>query len=54
MENEGKKKKCFFSMIWESVTKTGVCCGPGETCGGPAKEDDNKTVDNENTKEPDN
>ncbi len=54
MENEGKKKKGFFSMIWESMTKTGGCCGPGETCGGPAKEDDNKAVENENTKEPDN
>ena len=61
MENEGKKKKGFFSMIWESMTKTGGCCGPGETCGGPvetccgpAKEDDNKTVENENTKKSDN
>ena len=61
MENEGKKKKGFFSMIWESMTKTGGCCGPGETCGGsaesccgPAKEDDNKTAENRNAKESDN
>jgi hypothetical protein len=54
MENEEKKKKGFFSMIWESMTKTGGCCGPGETCGGQAKEDDNKTVEDENTKEHDN
>ena len=61
MENERKKKKGFFSMIWESMTKTGGCCGPGEICGrpaetccGPTKEDDNKTVENENTKESDN
>ncbi len=35
-----KKKKGFFKMIRESMTKTGGCCGPGETCGGPSKEDD--------------
>ncbi len=52
MENE--KKKGFFAMMWESMTKTGCCCGPGESCCGPAKEDDNKTVENENTKESDN
>ncbi len=54
MENEGKKKKGFFSMIWESMTKTGGCCGSGETCCGPAKEDDKTTVENENTQESDN
>ncbi len=54
MENEGKKKKGFFSMIWESMTKTGGCCGSGETCCGPAKEDDKKIAENENTKESDN
>ena len=54
MENEAKKKKGFFSMIWESMTKTGGCCGPGETCCGPATEDTNKSVDNENKKESDN
>ena len=61
MKNEKKKKKGFFSMIWESMTKTGGCCGSGETCCGPAKtccgsakEDDNKTAGNEKTKESDN
>ena len=54
MKNEKKKKKGFFSMIWESMTKTGGCCGSGETCCGPAKKDSNKTVENENTKESDN
>ena len=61
MENEGKKKKGFFSTLWESMNKAGGCCGSGETCGGPtetcydsAKEDDNKTVENENTKKSDN
>ena len=54
MENEKKKKKGFFSMIWESMTKTGGCCGSGETCCGPGKADDSKTVENENTKESEN
>ncbi len=54
MDNEEKKKKGFFSMIWESMTKTGGCCGSGETCCRPAKEDENKSDENENTKESDN
>ena len=37
MKNEKKKKKGFFSVIRESMGKTGGCCGPGETCGGPVK-----------------
>lgn len=35
MKDEQKKKKGFFNMIKESLVKTGGCCGPGETCGGP-------------------
>ena len=42
MENE--KKKSLLSAIRESMTKTGGCCGPGETCGGPEKENDKATV----------
>lgn len=38
MEKERKKKKGLFAMIRESMSKTGGCCGPGETCCGPAKE----------------
>lgn len=30
---EEKKKKGFFAAIMESMTKTGGCCGNGETCG---------------------
>lgn len=37
MNNEKKPKKGFFSILRESFTKTGGCCGAGETCGGPAK-----------------
>lgn len=40
MENEKKKKKGLFSAIRESLSKTGGCCGPGETCCGPSKEED--------------
>jgi len=44
MKNEKKKKKGFFSLIKESMSKTGGCCGPGETCGGSAK-DNVKPID---------
>jgi hypothetical protein len=40
MNEENKKKKGFWSMIRESMTKTGGCCGPGETCGCPPNEND--------------
>ena len=43
METE-KKKKGLLATIWESMTKTGGCCGGGESCGcGPSSEDDSKT-----------
>jgi len=44
MDNEKKKKKGLFSVIRESMTKTGGCCGPGETCGGPVTENDKTTT----------
>lgn len=31
--NDPKKKKGWLAVIWESMTKTGGCCGPGESCG---------------------
>ena len=37
MTNESKKKKGLLAVLWESLTKTGGCCGPGETCGGLGK-----------------
>jgi hypothetical protein len=37
MTDEKKKKKGFLSAIWESMTKTGGCCGSGEDCCGPQK-----------------
>jgi hypothetical protein len=30
---EQKQKKGFMAAIWESMTKTGGCCGSGESCG---------------------
>ena len=41
---KSEKKKGILSAIKESLTKTGGCCGPGETCGGSAKEKDKATV----------
>lgn len=38
MKDDIKPKKSFFGLIRESLTKTGGCCGAGETCGTPAKE----------------
>jgi hypothetical protein len=44
METE-KKKKGFIATIWESMSKTGGCCGGGGNCGcGPSDEDDKKTA----------
>jgi hypothetical protein len=31
-----KQKKGFLAAIWESMTKTGGCCGSGGNCCGPA------------------
>ena len=44
MQNKKKKKTGLFASIKESMTKTGGCCGPGETCGDSAKKDDKVTV----------
>ncbi len=40
---EEKKKKGFLSAVKESMSKSGGCCGAGETCGpacGPVAEPD--------------
>jgi len=34
--NDKKPKKGFLGAIWESMTKTGGCCGSGGNCCGPA------------------
>jgi len=43
METEAKKKKSLLATIWESMTKTGGCCGPGESCCGPSNGDNKKS-----------
>ncbi len=34
--NDKKPKKGFLGAIWESMTKTGGCCGSSGNCCGPA------------------
>lgn len=34
--NDKKPKKGLLGAIWESMTKTGGCCGSGENCCGPS------------------
>ena len=32
MAKTNEKKKGVLAAIWESMTKTGGCCGSGESC----------------------
>jgi hypothetical protein len=48
METE-KKKKGFMATIWESMTKTGGCCGGGDCGCGPSNDDDSKTSKEKNS-----
>ncbi len=41
--NNKKKKSGIFAAIWESMTKTGGCCGSGESCGCNSKQDNGKS-----------
>ena len=43
-----KKKKGLLATIWESMTKTGGCCGSGESCCDPSSTEDNKITGKEN------
>ena len=36
-KTENAKKKGILAAIWDSMTKTGGCCGSGGNCCGPAK-----------------
>lgn len=40
--NNKKKKSGILAAIWESMTKTGGCCGSGESCGCNSKPDNEK------------
>jgi|GEM_PF-1621807 hypothetical protein len=46
--NNKKKKSGILAAIWESMTKTGGCCGSGESCSCNSKSgsDKNKTAKN--------
>jgi hypothetical protein len=43
------KKKGFLATIWESMTKTGGCCGGGGCCG-PSNEEDAQAVEKKDDK----
>ena len=42
-----KKKKGILATIWESMTKTGGCCGSGENCCSPS--DEKKATEDKDT-----
>jgi len=46
-----KKKKGLLATIWESMTKTGGCCGSGEDCCGPSAENDKNTNEDKTVEE---
>ncbi|MBI4024865.1 MAG: hypothetical protein HY360_07765 [Verrucomicrobia bacterium] len=37
-----KQKKGILAAIWESMTKTGGCCGSGDNCCGSSQPDKDK------------
>jgi hypothetical protein len=39
---EIEKKKGFWAAIWESMTKTGGCCGSGGNCCGSSPSPNDK------------
>jgi len=41
-KDENKKKKGVLDAIWDSLTKTGGCCGSGESCCCSSQPDDGK------------
>ncbi|MDD5772355.1 MAG: hypothetical protein PHX78_02690 [bacterium] len=48
-KKDKKKNKGPIAAIWESMTKSGGCCGTGETCGCSEK-DSGKGTKEENKK----
>ncbi len=42
MDKTNEKKKGVLAAIWESMTKTGGCCGGGEDCGCNSSSDKDK------------
>ena len=41
-KNDQKQKKGFLAAIWESMTKTGGCCGSGGNCCGSSDQNNGK------------
>jgi len=41
-DTDNKKKKGILAAIWESMTKTGGCCGSGGNCCGPSDPNNGK------------
>ncbi len=53
MSNTNEKEKGVLAAIWESMTKTGGCCGSGEDCGCNSSPDKDKAKNekkNENSR----
>ena len=50
MSEKATKKKGIFAAIRESMTKTGGCCGPGESCGCTPAEEKEETRKKTNDK----
>ena len=51
MKKDKKKKKGILATIWESMTKTGGCCGSGESCCGPSGEKEKDVCQDKGKKE---
>ena len=41
-DTDNKKKKGILAAIWESMTKTGGCCGSGGNCCGSSDPNNDK------------
>jgi hypothetical protein len=46
-----KKGKGLLATIWESMTKTGGCCGGGGDCCGPSDENEINACDDKGKEE---
>ena len=45
---EQKRKKGFWAVLWESMTRTGGCCGGGGNCCGSSQPDNGNAKIKEN------
>lgn len=49
-----KEKKSLWATIWESMTKTGGCCGGGSGCCGTSDKEDAEAVEKKDARESEN